>query len=108
YRTEQMTDLTGLLHKQRTSRRVGELLDELAASDLARDKHSDTSTTIRELKRQYDKRVKLPQSLVEELTRASVIGQQVWVKARQDNDFKAFEPHAEKLFHLKRQQAECL
>ena len=52
--------------------------------------------------------IKLPQSLVEELTRASVLGQQAWVKARQDNDFAAFAPHAEKLFHLKRQQAECL
>ena len=70
--------------------------------------HSEAAATIRELKRQYDKRVKLPQALVEELTRASVLGQQAWVNARRDNDFLAFAPHAEKLFHLKRQQAECL
>src|SRR4029079_17910796 len=90
------------------TKRVGELLGELATSDLAKDSHSDAGATIRELKRQYEKRVKLPQSLVEELTRASVLGQQAWVKARQDNDFKSFAPHVEKLFHLKRQQAECL
>jgi carboxypeptidase Taq len=108
YRAEQMTFLSGLMHKKRTSPRLGELLAELSASDLMKDRHSDAATTIRELKRQYDKRVKLPQSLVEELTRASVLGQQAWVKARQDNDFAALAPHAEKLFHLKRQQAECL
>jgi carboxypeptidase Taq len=108
YRAEQMTYLSGLTHKKRTQPRLGELLDELAASDLAKDPHSDAGATIRELKRQYDKRVKLPQSLVEELTRASVLGQQAWVKARQHNDFATFAPHAEKLFHLKRQQAECL
>jgi carboxypeptidase Taq len=108
YRAEQMTFLTGLTHKKRTSKRLGELLNELSGSDLAKDPHSDTGATIREMKRQYDKRVKLPQSLVEELTRASVLGQQAWVKARQENDFAAFAPHAEKLFHLKRQQAECL
>jgi carboxypeptidase Taq len=108
YRAEQMTYLSGLLHKKRTSKRLGELLDELAASDQAKDRHSDAEATIRELKRQYDKRVKLPQTLVEELTRASVLGQQAWVKARQDNDFQSFAPHVEKLFRLKQHQAECL
>jgi len=108
YRAEQMTFLTGLAHKRQTSPRLGELLMELSSSDLAKDPHSDTGATIRELRRQYDKRVKLPQSLVEELTRASVLGQQAWVKARQDNDFASFAPHAEKLFHLKREQARCL
>jgi carboxypeptidase Taq len=108
YRAEQMTYLTGLAHQKRTSKQLGDLLGELAASDLAKDHHGDAGATIRELKRQYDKKVKLPQSLVEELTRASVLGQQAWVKARQDNDFPSFAPHVEKLFHLKRQQAECL
>jgi carboxypeptidase Taq len=108
YRAEQMTYLSGLAHRKRTTPRLGELLGELASSDLVKDPHSDAGATIRELKRQYDKRIKLPQSLVEELTRASVLGQQAWVKARQDDDFKSFQPHVEKLYHLKRQQAECL
>src|SRR5262245_19276520 len=108
YRAEQMTLLTGLAHQKRTDKRLGNLLGELAASDLMKEPHSDTATTIRELKRQYDKRVKLPQALVEELTRASVLGQQAWVVAREKNDFRSFAPHLEKLFRLKRQQAECL
>src|SRR5262245_37854858 len=108
YRAEQMTYLAGLVHKRRTNKRLGELLSELVASDLGKDPHSDAGATIRELKRQYEKRIKLPQSLVEELTRESVLGQQAWVKARQSNDFASFAPHLEKLYHLKRQQAECL
>lgn len=108
YRAEQMTFLSGLAHHKRTDKRFGELLEELANSQTATDPHSDSGATIRELKRQYDRRIKLPQTLVEELTRASVLGQQAWVKARQDNDFDAFAPHLEKLYRLKRQQAECL
>jgi carboxypeptidase Taq len=108
YRAEQMTYISGLVHKRRTDPRLAELLSELATSDLAKDPHSDAGATIRQLRRDYDKRVKLPQALVEELTRASVLGQQAWVKARQDNDFPSFAPHVEKLFALKRQQAECL
>jgi carboxypeptidase Taq len=108
YRAEQMSYLSGVVHQKRTNPRLGELLGKLAASDLANDRHSDAGATIRQLQRDYEKRIKLPQSLVEELTRASVLGQQAWVKARQDDDFKSFAPHVEKLYALKRQQAECL
>src|SRR5437764_14961333 len=93
YRAEQMTFVSGLSHQKRTSPRLGELLAELAASELTQEPHNDAATTIRELKRGYDKQIKLPQSLVEELTRASVLGQQAWVKARENNDFAAFAPH---------------
>ena len=108
YRAEQMTYIAGLQHQKRTSPRLGELLGELATSDLAKDPHGDAASTIRQLRRDYEKRIKLPQSLVEELTRASVLGQQAWVKARRDNDFASFAPHVETLYRLKRQQAECL
>ena len=90
YRAEQMTYLAGLSHQKRTDPRLGELLGELAASGLAKDPHSDAGTTIRQLRREYDKRVKLPQALVEELTRASVLGQQAWVKARQNERLRQF------------------
>jgi carboxypeptidase Taq len=108
YRAEQMTYVAGQVHRRRTDPRLGELLAELATSDLANDPHSDAGATIRQLKREYDKRVKLPQELVEELTRASVLGQQAWVKARAADDYASFAPHVQKLFGLKRKQAECL
>jgi carboxypeptidase Taq len=59
------------------------------------------------LQRDYEKRTKLPQRLVEELTKASVLGQQAWVTARHDNNFTAFAPHLKTLFALKREQAEA-
>ena len=60
YRAEQMTYLAGLVHRRRTDPRLGEWLAELAGSELAREPHSDAGTVIRQLKRQYDKLVKLP------------------------------------------------
>jgi carboxypeptidase Taq len=108
YRAEQMTLLAGMIHEKRTDRRVGDWLAELLDGPLAADPHSTAGATIRELKRQYDKRVKLPQSLVEELTRISVLGQQAWVLARANNDFASFQPLLDKTFRLKREQAQAL
>ncbi len=108
YRAEQMTMLAGMLHERRTDSRLGEWLAELIEGGAAADPRSELTATIRELKRQYDKLVKLPQSLVEELTRVSVLGQQAWVTARANNDFKSFQPLLEKTFDLKRQQADAI
>jgi carboxypeptidase Taq len=108
YRAEQMTYLAGLAHQRHTDPRLGELLSELAGSELAKEPHSDAGATILQIKKEYDKRVKLPQSLVEALTRASVLGQQAWVAARKNDDFKSFAPHLSKIFDLKRQQAQAL
>jgi carboxypeptidase Taq len=108
YRAEQMTYLAGLIHRRHTDSRLGELLAELAGGELVKEPHGDAGATILQIKKEYDKHVKLPQSLVEELTRASVLGQQAWVEARKNDDFKSFAPHLAKIFDLKRQQAEAL
>lgn len=108
YRAEQVTHLAGLAHKKWTSPRLGEWLAVLMDSPLAADKHSDTGAVIHRLKRDYDKKTKLPQALVEELARLSVLGQQVWSEARQENDFAKFRPLLEKTVELKKQEATAL
>ena len=87
---------------------MGECLAELVDSPLAADRHSDTGAVIHNLKRDYDKKTKLPQALVEELARTSVLGQQVWVEARKANDFARFRPLLEKTIELKKQEAAAL
>ncbi|HUY87329.1 MAG TPA: carboxypeptidase M32 [Pirellulales bacterium] len=108
YRAEQMTLLSGLIHARQTDPRLGGWLDELAASPLAADPTSVSGATIRQLQRQYQKKTKLPQALVEELTRTSVLGQQVWQTARADDNFAALAPLLQKTIDLKRQQADAI
>ena len=105
YRAEQVSYLAGLAHRKRTDPQVGEYLAELADSPLAADPHSDTGANIRLLKRDYDKRSRLPQDLVEALARAAAVGQQTWVEARKENNFQEFQPQLEKILTLKRQEA---
>ena len=108
YRADQMTLLAGMIHDRLTDPQLGDWLNQLAASELAADPASDTGATIRQLRRQYDHKVKLPKSLVEELTRTSVRGQIAWQEARKDNNFALFRPLLEQTVRLKRQQAEAL
>src|SRR3569833_3628516 len=108
YRAEQMTLLAGMIHDRQTDPRIGEWLDELDEGRLTKDIDSDSAVNIRQLRRQYDKKTKLPKTLVEELARTSVLGQQVWQEARKKDDFKLLQPLLEKTFHLKRQQADAL
>jgi carboxypeptidase Taq len=108
YRAEQVALLAGVIHERHTAPQVGQWLAELAASPLAADPASDTGATIRQLQRQYDRKSKLPKALVQELTRAAVLGQQAWVAARQRDDFASFRPHLQKMIELKRQEADAL
>jgi carboxypeptidase Taq len=108
YRAEQMALLAGLVHQKRTDPRFGEWLALLAGSPLANDSHSDQGATIRQLKRRYDKDVRLPQSLVEALVRATVLGQQAWVEARKNNDFAGFQQPLDNILRLTREKADAL
>jgi carboxypeptidase Taq len=108
YRAEQVSHLAGLIHRQQTEPAIGEYLAELLESPLAADRHSETGTTIFNLKRDYDQKTKLPQALVEELARTAVLGQQIWADARKANDFARFQSILEKTIELKKQEAAAL
>jgi carboxypeptidase Taq len=105
HRAEQSTLLAGLAHQRWIDPKFGEQIGrlfELAAPQ------SDAGIVARRLKRQYDRKIKLPRTLVEELARTAILGQQAWQDAREKNDFPAFLPLLARTIELKRQQAEAL
>ena len=114
YRAEQIAYLAGLVHRRSTAAHYGEMLDELSAVHESQPIHDlapalrDQAVTIRELKKDFDKQVKLPASLVEEMTRQSVLGQQVWDEARKHSDFGRFKQVLQRIIELKRQQAAAI
>ncbi|MGD0900864.1 MAG: carboxypeptidase M32 [Thermoguttaceae bacterium] len=108
YRAEQTTMISGMVHQRWTDPQLVADLSELAEGPLAADPGGDAAVTIRRLKRHVEKQIKLPRSLVEELSRTSVLGQQAWGQARRQKDFKLFQPLLERTIELKRQQAEAL
>lgn len=106
-RANQLSLLAGLKHEWATSSEVGELLEELSDADLG-ESDSPQSVNVREAKRDYDRDKKLPQRLVEELSRVSTLSQHAWSEAKDSNDFSSFEPWLKQIINLKREQAACL
>jgi len=108
HRGNQLALLAGLRHEKITSPRIGDLLNQLERSSFTGDPNSFESANIREIKHAYDKLVKVPKSLVEELTKVTTIAHGVWAEARQKSDFSLFLPYLEKIIQLKHQQADAV
>src|ERR1700736_3393606 len=105
HRAEQMALLARMTHEMATTPQVAELLATVEASDIVADREGEAAANVREIRRAYDRAVKLPKELVEELARTTTRAQQVWQEARAANDFPAFRPWLEKVVGLKRQEA---
>ena len=101
-RAEQLSYLSGLMHKKTIDPRVGELLEK--ASSLG-DLDERQKSWLRVLRRDYEQATKLPQKHVEEVSRVTSLANHAWVQARSDNDFAAFAPHLERIVQLNRDAA---
>lgn len=107
-RSEQMALLAGLLHDRGSDPRLGELLATVEGSPLVADPLSPVAVNVRELRREYDREVRLPRRLVEQVARTTALAQKAWARARAHSDFAAFAPWLEKIVELKRAEAECV
>src|SRR5688500_7983350 len=75
-RAEQLALLAGMCHQKATQPRIGELLGELSEANSLGGPDSAPAAVVREARREYDRATKLPQSLVEELSRTATLSQQ--------------------------------
>ena len=107
-RSEQLALMAGLLHERGTDPRLGELLDALEGSAMLQNPTSPAAVNVRELRRDYERYVRLPRKLVQDLARTTAMAQRAWSSARETADFARFRPHLERIVELKRAEAQCL
>jgi len=106
-RARQLGTLSQMAHELFVSDEVGQWLETLAPYEAEQDFDSDESSLIRVTRRDYERERRVPSELVGELARAASLGQQTWVRARQESDFSIFQPSLEKLVALRIRWAEC-
>ena len=107
-RSEQLALIAGVLHDRGTDPRLGELLAAVEGSDLLADPAAPSAVNVRALRREYDRFIRLPRSLVEDVARTTALAQKAWSGARAAGDFAPFRPWLERIVALKRAEAECV
>jgi carboxypeptidase Taq len=105
-RAEHLELLSSMIHARQTSTELLREVDRLAER-LSTLPEGD-AVNIREMKKDLDKKRKLPAEFVAERARVESETQSVWEKAKPAGDFAAVTPHLERMFSLARQQAEYL
>jgi carboxypeptidase Taq len=108
HRADQLGLLAAMVHRQATAPEIGDLLAAVEGSDLVADPASGMAVSVREIRRDYDRAVRLPEALVRELAEVTTLAHDVWVQARKAADFSLFRPALEKIVGLKRQEADAL
>jgi carboxypeptidase Taq len=108
HRAEQKAWLARTAHTRQTSADFGDTLAEAEREQAGAADDSEQRAVLRQARRAYDRAVKLPGALVEEITRTTAHAHHAWVEARKDNAPAKFAPWLTKIVALKQQQAACL
>ncbi|MBK8270104.1 MAG: carboxypeptidase M32 [Planctomycetes bacterium] len=103
-RAEQLSLLAALGHERRISPRLGEWLSKLEGKT----EDEVQETNVREMRRAYDRAIKIPTALVERIAHVSTLAKESWAKARKESAFSKFVPHLKELLDLKRQVADAI
>lgn len=101
-RASQFGTLSTLIHRKEVSRELGELI---STAEEQSGKFSEIDKAlVRVLRRNYDQNTKLPEEFVADFAILTSQALQIWVKARQENDFNLFEPYLEKIVEMSLQK----
>ena len=93
-RSEIMSWLAKEQHSRITNSEFAEMIDTLESDNSLDD---DQRANVREVRRRYDKAVKLPSEFVAEFALARSQALVAWQEARAESDFAKFKPHLAKL-----------
>ena len=104
HRAEQMAWLSGEAHRLFTANKVGDWIADCEQHGFAPD--SDAAANVREWRRSYDRKTKIPARLVEKFQRVRTHAREAWGEARKQSKFKIFRPHLQKLLDLQLQFAD--
>lgn len=101
-RGEEMSAMEGVLHARRTDPRIADWLAQAVPVDPV------AAAQLRHIRRSYDRTVKIPARLAQELARVTSLAQGIWAEARAKDDVASFLPTLAEVVALKREEGACL
>jgi carboxypeptidase Taq len=106
-RSETAATVQRISHDMFVSDETGRLIEAAAAQLDGAALDSDEASLVRVTRRHWEKARRVPTELASDLARASSVGHQAWIVARENSDFASFAPYLERNFELLRQYVEC-
>ncbi|MEX2543382.1 MAG: carboxypeptidase M32 [Trueperaceae bacterium] len=103
-RGRQSAALDAICHEKLSDPRIGEWLSRLEDAALS----AEDARLVDLCRRRHDRAVRLPAALVQDLADARSLAQEAWLDARRHNEFGRFAPSLQRMFELRREQAEQL
>ncbi|MDE4143583.1 MAG: carboxypeptidase M32 [Pseudophaeobacter sp. bin_em_oilr2.035] len=101
-RGAEMAAIESVLHARRSAPQVAEWLEQAEAPDEVGAAH------LREIRRSYDRTIKVPADLAKKLAQVTSEAQGKWAEARANEDVAAFLPVLEEVVALKREEGKAL
>lgn len=111
-RAEQIKNVAGLIHKERTSPQFKSALDHMIDLKTGKIKTKGLSkrqeAALKEWRKDYQKDTALPQSFVEEFAELCSQSQLAWRHAKKENTYLHFAPFLDKIIQMCRKKADYL
>jgi len=105
-RGDQLAALETECHAILVAPKVSRLLDRAAAN--AQGLEDWQLANLREMRRERDHAIAIPQALISRLAKAAARAEVKWVEAKQQRNFSLFAPHLEELIALVRDRSQLL
>ena len=106
-RAETVATVQRISHEMFVSDETGRLLEAAASALDGAAPDSDEASLVRVGRRRWEKARRVPSHLAADLARAASVGQQAWIVARAESDFRSFVPYLERNFELLRRYIDC-
>lgn len=103
-RARELSTLATLSHELLTADETGRLIDEADAEASTIDERA----TVREARWRYERAVRVPDALVEELSETASRAHTAWANAKHEDDFDTFAPYLERIVDLRRRYADAI
>lgn len=104
-RGNQLSTLARMMHEMAVSDEAIRLVDELVPYADTLDPDSDDARFIKVVAREQRKHTKVPARHIVEFTQVTTQAHNIWAEARQENNFKKFQPMLERIVELRREYA---
>lgn len=101
-RAEEMSALETVLHERRTAPQIGDWLAKAKACD------DVSAANLRHITRSFERATRVPGDLAAAIAGHCSRAQQVWAKARAEDDVAAFVPTLSEMIRLKREEADAV